>query len=134
MATIQRRVDIASSATNVWAVLRDFGGLHQMVPGFVASCVREGNVRIVTFSNGVVVHEELVSRDDEVHRLAWTIVGGRFKHHNGSMHVVATGIDTSEVTWTSDLLPDELVPVVDGMMAQVLSVMKTTFDLSTPEG
>jgi hypothetical protein len=132
MATIQRRVDIASSATNVWAAVRDFGGLHQMVPGFVVSCVREGNVRIVTFNNGVVVHEELVSCDDEVRRLAWTIFGGRFKHHNGSMHIVATGSDTSEVTWTSDLLPDELAPVVDGMMAQALSVMKTTLDLAIP--
>ena len=130
MATLQKRIDIAAGAADVWAAVRDFGGLHQMVPGFVASCVREGNARIVTFSSGAAVREELVTCDDDARRLAWTIVGGPFKHHNGSMHITATGNDTSEVTWTSDLLPDELAPTVDGMMAQALTVMKTTLDLA----
>ena len=65
MATVHREVEIASSSTLVWDAIRDVGAIHtRLVPGFVVDCKLTGDSRLVTFANGMVIRELIVSVDE----------------------------------------------------------------------
>src|ERR687888_212923 len=103
MATIRKEVQIDAPADAVWDALRDVGALHTRVaPGFVTDVRMEEGARIVTFGNGMVAREVIVSVEDDVRRLVWSIVGGRLTHHNGSAQVFAEGPKASRFVWTTD--------------------------------
>ncbi len=128
MATIRKEVSVNVSPDRVWDALRDVGALHtRLVPGFVTDCKLEDGARIVTFANGVVAREVIVTIDDAARRLVWTIVGGRMTHHNGAAQVIADGAH-SRFVWTADLLPDEVAPAIEGMMAQAMPIIRATLE------
>lgn len=127
MATIRKEVRIEAPAETVWDALRDVGALHTRVaPGFVTDVRMEEGARIVTFGNGMVARELIVSVEDGARRLVWSIVGGRLTHHNGSAQVFAEGPDTWRFVWTTDLLPDALAPSIEAMMAQAMPIIRAT--------
>jgi carbon monoxide dehydrogenase subunit G len=116
---------------HVWAALRDVGQIHvRLVPGFVTDCRLEGDARVVTFANGLVLRELIVDVNDDDHRLVWAAVGGEFTHHNASVQVFADGADHSRLVWIADLLPNELAPTIGPMIEQAFSVMKQTLERS----
>ena len=84
--------------------------------------------RVVTFGNGMVAREVIVSVEDGEHRLVWTIVGGRMTHHNGAAQVFPDGADGCRFVWTADLLPDEVAPAVEGMMEQAMPIIRQTLE------
>jgi carbon monoxide dehydrogenase subunit G len=132
MATLRR--DILTSATpeQAWDALRDVGALHtRLVPGFVVDTRLEPGVRIVTFGNGMVVREPIVTIDDAARRVVWTVEGGVARHFNGSAQVFAEG-SGARVVWQTDLLPDEAAGPIGAMMTQGAEVMKRTLDRCTP--
>lgn len=50
------------------------GAVHErLLPGRVTSTRIEGDVRTLTFPNGVVVHELIVAIDDEARRLSYAV-------------------------------------------------------------
>ena len=62
MATIHREIEIERGKDFVWNAIRDVGAIDKrLVPGFVADCKLEGDWRIVTFANGMIVRELIVS-------------------------------------------------------------------------
>jgi len=125
MASIHKEIPINARAEDVWAAVRDIGALHQrLVPGFVTDCKLEGGVRVVTFANGMVAREVIVDVDDEARRLVWSAVGGRLSHHNASLQILADGEGRSRAVWIADLLPNELAPVIRGMIEQGAAAMK----------
>jgi uncharacterized protein YndB with AHSA1/START domain len=71
VATIRKEVEIRSSPQRVWEALRDVGALHRLAAGFVVDATMEGNARVVTFGNGMVVREDIVSVDDAARRVVW---------------------------------------------------------------
>lgn len=86
--------------------LRDWGALHErLTPGFVTDVQLEGDDRIVTFFDGSVVRETLVDLDDDARRLAWTMVEGPYRHHNGSAQVFPHGDGRARFVWITDILP-----------------------------
>ena len=96
--------------------------------GFVTATELDGDRRVVTFANGVVAHEWVISVDDERRRLAYSITESpaAMTFHHGSFEVVAAGPDPTDgcsVVWTADLLPAEVAPVIDEMMAQGIAAM-----------
>src|SRR2546425_1545755 len=135
MACIRKEILLDASAENVWAAVRDVGALHErLVPGFVVDTRLEGDARIVTFGNGMVVRELIVDLDDEARRLAWSARGGRLTHHNASVQVFAEGAGRTRLVWIADLLPNELAGDVRAMIDQAAAIMKPTLDGRTPEG
>ena len=126
MASIHQEIFIAADPGTVWDAARDVGRLHdRLVPGFVvATEMLEGEgapVRRVTFANGAVADETIVSVDDDRRRLVWAIKA--FDHHNGVLEVTdAEG--GAQVRWTADLLPEALAEQVAPMMAHGLTCMK----------
>jgi carbon monoxide dehydrogenase subunit G len=126
MASIVQEFEVAAPAERVWAVLREFGAVDRLAAGFVTACTleEEGQVRLVTFFNGMQVRERLVARDDARMRLAYSAFGGRATHHNASAQVVAEGSDRCRFVWTTDLLPDAVAPAIAQMMERGAQAMR----------
>jgi Polyketide cyclase / dehydrase and lipid transport len=129
MATLHKEIHIVARPELIWDAARDIGALHtRLVPGFVVNTQLEGkDARIVTFGNGLVVRELIVSVDDARRRLAWTASGGRTTHYNAVLEVLADRAGT-RVVWTIDLLPDEMAEPIAAMQESGLTAMKATFE------
>jgi carbon monoxide dehydrogenase subunit G len=129
MASIRREVSIGRRAESVWEAIRDIGALHtRLVVGFVVDCRLEGNVRVVTFANGIVAREVIVDLDDDRRRLVWSASGGRLTHHNASVQVFAEDSERCRVVWIADLLPDEISAAIAAMIDEGMSAMKRTLE------
>ena len=130
MASIHQETFIDARPEDVWDALRDVGALHtRLVPGFVVDTRLEDGARIVTFGNGTVARELIVALDDERRRLVWSVVGGRFSHHNASAQVLPHDGGTRFV-WIADLLPDQVAGDIRKLMEQGLAVLKKTMERS----
>jgi carbon monoxide dehydrogenase subunit G len=128
MATIRKETKIHASPQRVWEALRDVGALHtRLAVGFVVDTRMEGNARVVTFGNGMVAREDIVSVDEPERRVVWAIVGQQFHHFNGAAQVFDDDGGTRFV-WTTDMLPDELAGNVDAMMGAGITAIKTTIE------
>ena len=135
MGTIQKEIGITRDGSVVWDAIRDVGAIHRrLVPGFVVDCKLEGDSRIITFANGMVVREVIVTVDDETCRHAWSARGEPFTHHNASVQVIAEGAAKCRVVWIADLLPNEVTDTVEKMMLQGLDAMKRTLEGSPARG
>ena len=134
MATICKEIQIERSKEFVWDAIRDVGAIHKrLVPGFVVDCKLDGDSRIVTFANGMVVRELIVDVDDKTCRHAWSARAESLTHHNASVQVFSVGDDKSRVVWIADLLPNEVVGAIGEMIQQGLDTMKQTLE-SDPAG
>ena len=126
MATLRKEIPITQNPAAVWQAVRDFGEVHTKVaPGFLTDLKMDNGDRIVTFFNGLVARERLVTLDDQACRLVYAVVEGRPSHYNAAVQVFPEG-DGSRVVWTIDLLPDELAPTVGAMMDEAARAMRKT--------
>lgn len=131
MATIRKEIDIDRSEQFVWDAIRDVGNIHKrLVPGFVVDCKLEGDWRTVTFANGMVVRELIVSVDDQSRRHSWAAQGELLTHYNGSVQVFPDGDDKCRVVWIVDLMPNEAAEQIGNMIQQGLETMKQTLENS----
>src|SRR5690242_1006365 len=128
MASILEEILLPAPPEVVWAAIRDVGAVHQrLAPGFVTDVRMEQHARVVTFANGAVVRELIVSIDDDARRLAYSASGGRASHHNASMQVL-DGLDGStRVLWYTDVLPDDVESVIRGMVQQGIRAIRSKF-------
>ena len=134
MATIRQEIGIDRSKEFVWDVIRDVGAIHRrLVPGFVRDCKLEGDWRTVTFGNGLVVRELIVSVDDKSCRHSWSARGGTLNHHNASVQVFAEGDHQCRVIWIADFMPNEAADAISEMIGQALKTMKQTLESSASD-
>ena len=125
MATIIKTVDIDAPAADVWDAVADFGAVHtRFAPGFVANVELIPGARMVTFGNGMVAKELFLGCDHDARRLAYSVRTDRFTHHSASFVVTDLGVGRSRLTWTADVLPDEIAPTVAAMMEAGLQAAK----------
>jgi Polyketide cyclase / dehydrase and lipid transport len=132
MATLHKEVFIRARHDDVWDAIRDVGALHtRLVPGFVVDTHLDGDTRVVTFGNGSVAREAILSIDDERRRLAWNADGAQLTHYNAVVEVVeAPG--GARVVWTTDLLPHAMSEPIAAMQDQALATMKRTLEAPGP--
>jgi hypothetical protein len=129
VASIYKDVRIDVDPDDAWDALRDFGALHErLAAGFVTDTRLDGDDRIVTFFNGSVVRERLVSVDDEARRLVWSIVDGPYTHHNGCAQIFCDCDRRTWFVWIADVLPEELAPRTAEMMERGLTAIKHTLE------
>jgi carbon monoxide dehydrogenase subunit G len=129
MATIRKQLVTTARPESVWDAVRDIGALHtRLVPGFVVDTRLEPGARIVTFANGTVIKEPIVTIDDEERRLVWSAKGGALTHYNASAQVFSEGAG-SRVVWLADFLPPEAAEFVGPMMEQGMAAMKKALDV-----
>jgi carbon monoxide dehydrogenase subunit G len=127
MASIVQEFEVSAPAERVWAMLRDFGGIDRLAAEFVTTCTleEEGQVRLLTFFNGMQVRERLVASDEARMRIAYSASGGRATHHNASAQVIPEGPDRCRFVWTTDLLPDAVAPAIAQMMERGVQAMRS---------
>jgi hypothetical protein len=129
MASIRKEIETKARPDDVWAAIADIGALHtRLVPGFVVDTKLEPGARVVTFGNGMVVREPIVTIDGASRRLVWTAEGGRTTHYNASVQVCSRSDETTAVVWIADFLPDAMTGQIDGAMEAGMTVMKKTLD------
>jgi hypothetical protein len=129
MATIYKVIDAEVPAEFAWQAINDVGALHtRLVRGFVVETQCSGNTRTVTFANGMVVNEQIISSDEVRQRLAYTAIGGRASHYNASVQVRSVTNKRCEIHWIIDLLPDEMEQPITQMVEAGAAAMKTTLE------
>jgi carbon monoxide dehydrogenase subunit G len=130
MATIIKEFIIAAPADAVWDAVRDVGAVHQrLVPGVVRDTQMDRDARIVTFANGLVARELIVTIDDKRRRFVYASIGGRARHHNASIQVLPHG-ESARIVWITDLLPDEIAEPIRALVDEGARVMKQTLEQS----
>lgn len=128
MASIRKEFHLNVSAEDVWDALRDFYAVHErLAPGFLTALQKEPGARVLTFSDGSVAREVLVSIDDEQRRLVYTIPSERMQYHGASAQVFADG-KGSRFVWITDILPDAVAPYISGQMDEGVKAMKRTLE------
>jgi hypothetical protein len=126
MATLKREFPVTAGSAAAWQAMRDFGAVHTKVaPGFLTALKMDKGDRVLTFFNGMVARERLVTLDDEACRLVYSVVEGQASHYNAAVQIFPEG-DGSRIVWTIDLLPNELAPAIGSMMDQAVISMKKT--------
>ncbi len=133
MATVRKKVATRAHVQDVWAALRDVGALHtRLVPGFVTGTRLEPGARIVTFANGMVVREPIITIDEEAMRVVWSAESGAATHFNASAQVIAAEDGGALVIWIADFLPDAVKDGIDSMMTAGAAAMKAALDRLAP--
>jgi hypothetical protein len=129
MASVRREILTNARVDDVWSAIRDIGALHtRLVPGFVIDTKLEDGARIVTFGNGMVVREPIVTIDEQAKRLVWSAVGAITTHYNAAVQVSSAGDGASSIVWIADFLPDSASAAIAGAMDAGMAVMKETLD------
>jgi uncharacterized protein YndB with AHSA1/START domain len=95
VASVRCEIVITAPPELVWDVLRDVGAVHQrLLPGRVIATRIEGDQRFLTFPDGHVVRELIVTVDDDAQRLAYSVVQGArppARYHHASFEVRPEG-------------------------------------------
>ena len=129
MASVTQEIITSARPERVWDAIRDLGALHtRLVVGFVVDTRLEPGVRIVTFRNGMVVREPIVTIDEQARRLVWSSDVPQLMHYNASVQVFDVDGQRSRVVWIADFLPDGARPWVTGMIGEGMAAMKATLD------
>ena len=129
MATIYKEILVRATPAFVWDALKDVGAVHtRLAQGFVTNTEHSGDERTVTFANGFVARERLVSVRDDIRRLAYTLVEGSASHHNASFQVLDAPGGESRVVWVTDLLPDEVSASISEMVDLGSDAIKQTLE------
>ena len=129
MASITREIITTARPEHVWEAIRDVGALHtRLVVGFVVDTRLEPGARIVTFKNGMVVREPIVTVDEQARRLVWSAEAPSLTHYNASVQVFGIDGQRSRVVWIADFLPDDAQGQVAGMITEGMAAMKATLD------
>jgi hypothetical protein len=87
-------------------MLREFGNAAKLFAGVLTDCSLSGDIRSVTFANGLVIRERLIAIDEDERRIVYTVLNGSFTQHSASMQIIAAG-SRCRLVWISDFLPDE---------------------------
>jgi Polyketide cyclase / dehydrase and lipid transport len=127
MATISAEALLETDVDTAWAALSDFGAAGELFAGVLVDCERDGNQRTVTFANGMVVTEQLVTIDHEQRRFVYSVMGDPFTQHSASMQIVPDG-DGSRFVWVSDFLPDDVRAGVEPLVTAGCEALKTNLD------
>jgi carbon monoxide dehydrogenase subunit G len=134
MASIYKEFLVNASPQFVWEAVKDVGAVHaRLAQGFVTDTRLEGDTRTVTFANGFVVQEQVVSIDDETRRFVYRALGGRASHHNAFFQVFPTADGKAKVLWVTDLLPDEMRAPIEQMVELGSGAIQRTLENSYRE-
>ncbi|WP_040810705.1 SRPBCC family protein [Nocardia concava] len=135
MATIRHEVAIKAAPQHIWDVIRDIGAVHErLLPGRVADTRIEGAERFLTFPDGHIIRELIVTIDEDSRRLAYTVVEGarpELDYHHASFEVRADG-EHGRLVWITDVLPDTVAPEIHIRTQFGIAEMKQAIEAAFP--
>lgn len=132
MASVTKEIMTKARPEDAWAAIADVGALHtRLVPGFVVATRLEPGARVVTFANGAIAREPIVTIDAAARRLVWSAEGGRTTHYNASLQVLG-GDAGAQIVWVADFLPDSAAGAIAAAMDVGMAAMKANLDRLAP--
>jgi hypothetical protein len=132
MTMIRRTFTVTAAPDEAWGVFRDIGAVHtRLAPGFVTdTVVLAPDKRRVTFANGAIVTEQIVSVDDDARRLAYTILERAAEHHHASLEVLPSD-DGATIVWTTDVMRGPVAETFRATMVAAVPVITAALSGST---
>jgi mxaD protein len=122
MGKARAEIEISRPADEVWAVVGDFGGIGEWMPGIV-SCAVVGDDRVLKMM-GMEIIERLERRDSNERVLVYGIAGGvPVINHRATITVLPDG-DGSRVTWDVEVEPDDMTDMMHQVYQQSLDALK----------
>lgn len=112
MATIWWEAPLAVSAQRARAALRRVDLAQKLFSPVLIDGAMDGDVRTVTFAQGMVVRERMITVDEMRKRVVYSVLGGLFEHHSASMQIVPVDQASCRFVWVSDFLPAERMEMV----------------------
>jgi carbon monoxide dehydrogenase subunit G len=125
VASLRAHIRIAAKPEEVWDIISDFDAAQRWVPG--VQCTSDGRVRHLEMENGSV-DEELVTKDSELRRIQYRIVGGVPVEHHLSTVDVLDDPGGALVIYSAEISPDSLRDMMDPGIHHVLAVLKDNLE------
>ena len=118
MATIWWEEPVAAPAERAWSALRRIDLTHILFSPVLVDSELEGDIRTVTFANGLVVRERVITIDEQRRRIVYSVLGDMFEHHSASMTILPVDEANCRFIWISDFSPDERIEMVQPLVEQ----------------
>jgi hypothetical protein len=116
MAKIWWEELVAAPAERAWSALRRVDMAHILFSPVLVDCEMERDSRTVTFANGLVVRERVITLDEQRRSIAYSVLGDMFEHHSASMTILPVDETSCRFIWISDLLPDQRTEIVQPLV------------------
>jgi hypothetical protein len=134
MATIWCEKELSVPAERAWAALRRVDMAHSLFSPVLVDCAMDGDIRTVTFANGLIVCERIITVDEQRRRVAYSVIGGRFEIHASSMSILPINEKTCRFVWISDFLPDDRAGTVQALVEQGSSALVRNIEARSAPG
>lgn len=129
MASIRHEITVAVSADTAWAALREVGQAHTLFAPVLVDGKLSGDIRTVTFANGMVAHERILDVDDANRRVGYAVLDvPGVEYHHASMEVVPDGDGRCRFLWITDLWPDGPKAAVQPLVEQGSAALKKNLE------
>lgn len=133
MASLQHEIEIAVSAEQAWAALRELGQTARLFKPVLVEGHVDRDIRTVRFADGTVVEERIVDIDDERRRIAYSVVKGTpMTHHNASMQIIDAGPGRCRFVWITDFLPNDFGASMAPLVEQGSQALKQNLERRAP--
>ena len=129
MACIQRDITVEIDPMRAWATLRRVHAAAELFSPVLTDSSVEGDVRTVTFANGMVAHERIVDVDDDRRRVVYSALDvPGIDYHHASMQILDAGKGRTRFVWTTDVLPADAVAAVEPLVEQGTQALKANLE------
>jgi hypothetical protein len=129
VASIHHELTVNVSADKAWAALRQVGLAHKLFAPVLSDGRLEGDVRTVTFANGMVTRERIVDISEDRRRVAYSVIeGSPMTHHNASMQIVPIDGRRCRFVWIADFLPHEFADTMLPLVKQGAEALKANLE------
>jgi len=135
MASIRYEIDLAVDAARAWSALRQVGLAHRLFAGVLVEGRLDGDVRTVTFDDGLVTRERIIDVSEERRRVVYSVIEGTpMTHPNASMQIFDCGEGLSRFVWIADFLPDDFGPTMLPLMKRGAEALKENLETGAFDG
>ena len=94
----------------------------------------ENDIRTVTFANGLVARERVITIDEQRRRIVYGVLGEVFEHHSASMAIVPVDGENCRFIWISDFSPDQRIETVQPLVEQGSRALARNIEDGTAPG
>jgi hypothetical protein len=119
MGSIRRNMHVRCSPDEAWKLVGNPGRLHEWFP--MESCRVEGNKRWVTLPSQLVLEEDIVLHDHDLHRFQYKIVNNfLITEHLSTLDVIDDGHGHCIIIYSTEVKPDVFALVIGGAAGEAL--------------
>jgi len=135
-----KETTLNASASDVWAHIGEFGGLHTWHPAvtgteLTGSGMDKGDIRVLTLGDGAKITEELRGHSNESMSHSYAILESPLPvaNYESTIKVESTGDNSCKVMWSStfdakDAMDIEAIGAIDGVYIAGLDALVAEFE------